>query len=45
MKDMHNILLQVCETGPGSGGKVGDCWNNMSGNVQRLSTHGQIHFT
>jgi len=22
MKDMHNILIQVCETGPGSGGRL-----------------------
>ena len=29
--------VQVCETG---GGKIGDSWHDMSGNIQRLSTYG-----
>ena len=39
----HYNPVQVCEAGPSGGGKVGDCRNNLSGNIPRLPMYGQVH--
>ena len=39
----HYNPVQACEAGPGGGGKVGDCQSDLSGNIPRLPTYGQVH--